>query len=67
MRRTTAAAGCVTGIASGEKVARKSRLGGVTEGEIVDMNCNHRMQAYATRQKRTLSTKMRIRNGDAQA
>jgi hypothetical protein len=56
----------MTGIASREKVARKSQVGGVTEGEIVGMNCNHRIQAYATRQKRTFSTKMRIRNEDAQ-
>ena len=41
-------------------MARTDPLGGVAERKIVDMNCNHRMQAYAMRQKRPLSTNYRV-------
>ena len=58
-RCIAAAAGCASDVTCGEERARTDPLGGVAESEFVDMNCNHRMQASATRQKRPLSTKYR--------
>jgi hypothetical protein len=45
-------------------MARTDPLGGVAENEVVYIYCNHRMQAYATRQKRPFSTKYRAGGKD---
>jgi hypothetical protein len=58
--RIEAGAGCAANVTCGGEMARTDPLGGVAETEFVDMNCNHRVQAYATRQKRPLSTNIRI-------